>query len=345
MIEISVVVPIRNEAPSLKELYDELTETFRLWGRSYELIVVDDGSTDQSFSVLVKLQRFDARLRIVRLRRNFGKTPALSAAFAAARGQIIVTLDGDLQMDPRDIPRLVTKLESDHLDVVCGWRRQRKDAFLSRRLPSLIANRLISWATGVRLHDYGCSLQVFRAEIVQSMRLYGELHRFIPALASYQGVTIAEMEVNHRPRRYGQSHYGISRTIRVVLDLLTVKFLTGFVTRPLQIFGALGLATFLPGIAMMGYLAMTKIVASQPIGGRPLLWFGFLFVVAGVQFLTLGLLAELQTRIYHESQDKPTYVIREVCEAVLPVHAPEIPRESQVPSLDQSPLTTLEFQD
>jgi glycosyltransferase involved in cell wall biosynthesis len=320
MVEISVVIPIRNEAPSLEELHKELTDTMRAWGRSYELIVVDDGSTDRGFSVLTNLQRFDSHLRIVRLRRSFGKTPALSAAFAVARGEIVVTLDGDLQMDPRDIRRMVEKLEREGLDLVCGWRRQRKDTFLSRRLPSLMANRLISWTTGVRLHDYGCSLQVARTEIMRSMKLYGEMHRFIPALANHQGAAIGEVEVNHRARKHGRSHYGISRTIRVVLDLLTVKFL-GAVTRPLQIFGPIGLAAFVPGIGIMAYLAAVKILQSQSIGNRPLLWFGFLLIISGIQLLTFGLLAELQTRVYHESQDKPTYVIREIRENIpTPLH-------------------------
>ncbi len=327
MIDISVVIPVHDEAPSLNQLHRELTDTFSAFGRSYELIVVDDGSTDESLAVLTSLQRFDSHLRVIRLRRNFGKTPALSAAFAEVRGKIVVTLDGDLQMDPEDIPKLVSKLETDGLDVVCGWRRKRKDTFLSRRLPSVLANRLISWATGVRLHDYGCSLQVFRAEVVRSLKLYGEMHRFIPALADQQGAAIAELQVNHRPRKHGRSHYGISRTVRVVLDLLTVKFLGGFATDPLQIFGSLGLVTLLPGMAILGYLAFEKLVMSQSLANRPLLWAGFMLCVGGVQLFSLGLLAEMQIRTYHESQNKPTYAIREILENTLSSPSIDAPRE------------------
>lgn len=315
MTDLSVVITIRNEAPGLEELHRELTETLGAWGRSYEVIVVDDGSTDDGFPILVRLQRGDAHLRIIRFRRNFGKTAALSAAFAAVRGEMIVTFDGDLQMDPLDIPRLVKKLEDEGLDLVCGWRRQRKDALVSRRLPSMVANGVISWTTGVRLHDYGCSLKVFRAEVIKSLRLYGGTHRFIPAIATERGVAMAEVVVNHRPRKHGRSNYGISRTIFVVLDLLTVKFLLSFATRPLQIFGLLGLAMIGPGVAVMTYLTFLKFVMAQSIANRPLLWLGFLLVLTGVQFLTLGLLAEIQTRIYYESQGKPTYVIREIRES------------------------------
>jgi glycosyltransferase involved in cell wall biosynthesis len=315
MTDLSVVITIRNEAPGLEELHRELTETLGAWGRSYEVIIVDDGSTDDGFPILTRLQRGDAHLRVIRFRRNFGKTAALSAAFAAVRGRIIATFDGDLQMDPVDIPRLVTKLEDEGLDLVCGWRRQRKDSFVSRRLPSMVANGLISWTTGVRLHDYGCSLKVFRAEVIKSLRLYGGTHRFIPAIATERGVTMAEAVVNHRPRKHGRSNYGISRTIFVMLDLLTVKFLLSFAARPLQIFGLVGLAMIFPGVAVMVYLTFLKFVMAQSIANRPLLWLGFLLVLTGVQFLTLGLLAEIQARIYYESQDKPTYVIREIRES------------------------------
>ncbi len=203
MIELSVIVPIRNEAPGLVELHRELTETLERWGRSYEIIVIDDGSTDDSFAVLTRLQAMDPRLRVIRFRRNFGQTAAFSAGFEHARGRVIVTSDGDLQNDPRDIPAMIAKLESGY-DIVCGWRKNRKDAFVSRTVPSMLANRLISWATGVRLHDYGCSLKAFRAEVVKPLRLYGEMHRFIPAIASEQGVAIAEVVVNHRARRHGR---------------------------------------------------------------------------------------------------------------------------------------------
>lgn len=314
MIELSVVIPIKNEAPNLGDLYRELTDTLEGWGRSYEVIVVDDGSTDESFSTLARIQASDPRWRIIRFRRNFGQTAAFSAGFAHAKGRLIATSDGDLQNDPRDIPAMVRTLDTEGLDIVCGWRKNRKDALVSRLLPSMMANRLISWATGVRLHDYGCSLKIFRAEVVKPLKLYGEMHRFIPAIASEQGVKIAEMVVNHRARRHGASKYGISRTIRVVLDLLTVKFLLSYSTRPVQIFGLIGLTMLTPGSLILAYLAFVKVFQNEAIGNRPLLLLGILLVFTGVQLVTLGLLAELQARTYHESQDKPTYVIRELLE-------------------------------
>jgi glycosyltransferase involved in cell wall biosynthesis len=314
-MDVSVVIPVYNEDLNLEALYRELTEAFSGWGKSYEVIFVDDGSSDGSFGILEKLQREDPRLRIIRFRRNFGQTAAFSAGFAHARGRMIVTSDADRQNDPKDIPGLVNKLEDENLDIVCGWRKKRQDALVSRLIPSFLANRLISWATGVKLHDYGCSLKVFRAEVVKSIKLYGEMHRFIPAIASEQGVTIGEAVVNHRPRTQGQSKYGISRTIRVVLDLITVKFLLSYSTRPLQMFGLVGLAMAVPGVLVMAYLTYAKFVLEQPIANRPLLWFGFLLVSTGVQLLMAGLLAEMQARTYHESQNKPTYVIREIRES------------------------------
>ena len=311
--ELSVVIPIRNEAPSLVELHRELTETLTAWGRPYELLIVDDGSTDDSFAVLSRLQALDPHVRVIRFRRNFGQTAAFAAGFDLARGRIIVTSDGDLQNDPRDIPRMIEMLDRGH-DIVCGWRKVRKDPFLSRRLPSTIANRVISIATGVYLHDYGCSLKAFRAEVVKPLKLYGEMHRFLPAIASEQGVSIAEVVVNHRERRHGRSKYGIGRTIRVILDLMTVKFLLSYSTRPVQIFGLIGFAMGLPGAAILAWLSYLKLVGHEAIGNRPLLLFGILLVFTGVQLVTLGLLAEMQARTYHESQKKPTYVIREVLE-------------------------------
>ncbi|MGE0705656.1 MAG: glycosyltransferase family 2 protein, partial [Vicinamibacterales bacterium] len=240
MVDLSVVIPVRNEAASLEELHRELTATLVASARPYEIIVVDDGSTDETFPILKRIQAADPRLRVIRFRRNFGQTAAFAAGFAHARGPLIITSDGDLQNDPADIPRMVEKLESG-FDIVCGWRRSRKDAFVSRTVPSMIANRLISSATGVKLHDYGCSLKVFRAEVVKPLKLYGEMHRFLPAIASEQGVAIAEVEVHHRARKHGRSNYGLSRTLRVILDLLTVKFLLSYSTRPLQMFGTIGL--------------------------------------------------------------------------------------------------------
>lgn len=315
MLELSVIIPIKNESPNLEALHLEVAAALDPWGRTYEVIVVDDGSTDDSFTVLSRIQAADPRWRVIRFRRNFGQTAAFSAGFAHARGRFIATSDGDLQNDPKDIPAMVARLEKDDLDIVCGWRKDRKDAFLSRLLPSMLANRLISWATGVRLHDYGCSLKVFRAEVVKPLKLYGEMHRFIPAIASEQGVQIAEVVVNHRARLHGTSKYGISRTIRVVLDLLTVKFLLSYSTRPVQIFGLIGLSMLAPGGLILTYLAMVKVFDGQSIGNRPLLMLGILLVFTGVQLVTLGLLAELQARTYHESQNKPTYVIREIREA------------------------------
>jgi glycosyltransferase involved in cell wall biosynthesis len=317
MIELSVVIPVRNEAPSLEELHSELAATLDAWGRAYELIFVDDGSTDESFEILARLQSIDPHLRVIRLRRNFGQTAAFAAGFEYARGRYIVTSDGDLQNDPRDIPAMVDTLERG-CDIVCGWRKDRKDAFLSRRLPSMMANALISAVTRVRLHDYGCSLKAFRAEIVKGLKLYGEMHRFLPAIASEQTSSIKEQIVNHRVRKYGRSKYGIGRTVRVVLDLLTVKFLLSYSTRPLQIFGLVGGAMGLAGLLITGWLASLRlmgilgVIPDQSIANRPLLLFGILLVFTGVQLVTLGLLAELQARTYHESQNKPTYVIREI---------------------------------
>jgi len=320
MIELSVVIPIRNEAPSLEELHRELTETLRLWGRSYEIIIVDDGSTDESFDILARLQAVDPALRVIRFRRNFGQTAAFAAGFDYARGRLIATADGDLQNDPRDIPAMVDALDRG-FDIVCGWRRERKDAFFTRRLPSMIANRIISSATGVALHDYGCSLKVFRAEVVKSLKLYGEMHRFLPAIASEQGVSIKEMPVGHRPRRHGHSKYGIGRTVRVILDLLTVKFLLSYSTRPLQIFGLIGLTMAFLGGVISAWLAFQRLIGAESLANRPILFLGILLIITGVQLVTLGLLAEMQARTYHESQNKPTYAIREIREAAPTEHA------------------------
>jgi glycosyltransferase involved in cell wall biosynthesis len=315
MIELSIVIPIRNEAASLVELHREFTETLSAFGREFEILIVDDGSTDDSFEILKRLQLSDPRLRVIRFRRNYGQTAAFAAGFAHARGRLIVTSDGDLQNDPRDIPAMVTRLEGG-FDIVCGWRKDRKDAYVSRRLPSTLANALISSVTGVHLHDYGCSLKVFRAEIVKDMKLYGEMHRFLPAIASEQTSSIGEMVVNHRARKHGQSKYGIGRSVRVVLDLLTVKFLLSYSTRPLQIFGLIGIAMGLTGALISGGLAVQRLREVASLSQHmPLLLLGILLIFTGFQLVTLGLLAELQVRTYHESQNKSIYVIGEILES------------------------------
>ena len=315
--EISVVVPMRNEALSVTELYGELSEVLSAFGRPFEILAIDDGSTDDTFERLAALQAQDPRLRVIRFRRNFGQTAAFAAGFAHARGQFIVTSDGDLQNDPGDIPGMIEIAERGP-DIVAGWRKDRKDPFISRRLPSMIANAIISFSTGVKLHDYGCSLKVFRADVVKPMKLYGEMHRFLPAIASEFGVTIEEKVVNHRVRKHGSSKYGISRTLRVVLDLLTVKFLISYSTRPLHIFGTLGFFMGSLGVLVCLWLAYVKYFGHQGIGDRPLLLFGIFLMFTGVQLVTLGLLAEMQARTYHESQDKPIYVIKEIRESAAP---------------------------
>lgn len=308
---LSVVVPVYNEADNIPRLYDRLTEELEQLDVSYEIIAVDDGSHDQSFAILRNLAQTDARLRVIRFRRNFGQTPAFAAGFDHARGAVIVTIDADLQNDPADIARLIQKLDEGY-DVVSGWREKRQDPYWSRRFPSQIANRLISWATGVHLRDYGCSLKVYRTEVLRNIQLYGELHRFIPAVASWQGVAVAELSVRHAPRQFGKSKYGISRTIRVMLDLLTVRFLLSYATRPMQIFGLFGLLSILVGGAINLYLVFWKFLTGADLADRPLLLLGTLLLILGVQFISMGLIGELVVRTYYETQKKSIYVVREM---------------------------------
>jgi len=315
--ELSVVIPVRNESPNVDELYRDLTDALGRWGKSYEVIVVDDGSSDDSFDKLCRWQERDDRWRIIRFRRNFGQTAAFSAGIREARGRLIATSDGDLQNDPNDLPAMVKRID-EGFDIVCGWRKDRKDPWLTRRLPSELANLLISTATGVKLHDYGCSLKVFRAEVIKPVKLYGEMHRFMPAIASEMGVQISEMAVNHRARKAGRSKYGLSRTFRVILDLATVKFLLSYSTRPLQMFGLIGLPMGFLGFIILASLSYQRLFGDTSIANRPLLLLGALLAVIGVQFLTMGLLAEIMSRTYHESQDKPTYAIREIRQSVEP---------------------------
>lgn len=308
---LSLVIPVFNEADNLEKLHQELIPALEKFGRRFEVLYIDDGSTDASWKVLMALHQNDRRIKLIRLRKNFGQTAALAAGFDFAQGEIIISLDADLQNDPNDIPLLVRKIEEGN-DIVSGWRKRRKDRFLSRRLPSIIANRLISRLTGVRLHDYGCTLKAFRREVIKNVKLYGELHRFIPAIASQLGVTIAEVEVNHRPRRHGKSKYSIFRFTKVILDMMTVKFLLSYSTRPLQIFGLLGLGSGLLGFVISGWLTYQRLFLGVSLANRPLLLLGILLIVTGFQFVTLGLLAEVMVRAYHESSGKTIYAIREV---------------------------------
>jgi len=311
--EVSVVVPLLNEQDNIGPLYEQITQTLAD-EHSYEMIFVDDGSSDDSFTVLTEVQQADARVRVIRFRKNFGQTAALAAGFAHARGKIIVAIDADLQNDPADIPKMIAKLD-EGFDVVSGWRKKRHDNVITRLIPSKIANWLISRITGVKLHDYGCTLKAYRREVLAETKLYGEMHRFIPALASWSGAKIAEMTVNHRPRAAGAAKYGLGRTWKVVLDLVTVKFLLSFSTKPIQLFGGWGfLALFLGGASGVALILM-KVLQKRDMTGNPLLYLTILFFVIGVQFILMGLLAELSVRTYHESQNRPTYVIKEILES------------------------------
>ncbi|MBU4254804.1 MAG: glycosyltransferase family 2 protein [Acidobacteria bacterium] len=311
-VQLSLIIPIYNEAENLPDLYREITDSCTALGRTYEIILIDDGSSDDSFAVLKKIQAGDSHVRVIQLRRNFGQTPAMAAGFDHARGDIIITLDADLQNDPKDFGVLIDKLEEGY-DIVSGWRKKRHDGF-SRRIPSRIANWLISTFTRVRLHDYGCTLKAFRRDVIKNIQLYGELHRFIPAIASHMGTRIAEVEVNHRARTRGKSKYNIWRFPKVILDLLTVKFLLTYSTRPLQIFGIFGIICgFLGGLIGL-YLTYERLILLHSIANRPLLLLSILLIVIAIQFFTLGLLAEITVRAYHESSQKKIYFIREIIE-------------------------------
>jgi len=311
-VDLTVVIPVYNEAGNLKELLSELASVLRTVGHSYEIVAVDDGSTDGSYEVLLRLRSTEPHLRIVRLRRNFGQTAALAAGFDFARGELIVTLDADLQNDPADIPMLLEALADEGADLVAGWRWVRRDPLLTRRLPSWVANWIISWVTRVKLHDYGCTMRVYRGELAKRVQLYGELHRFIPALAVDLGAKIAERRVGHRSRLCGESKYGLSRTLRVMLDLMTVKFLAGYSTRPIQVFGLFGLVSTIIGVVWTAYLGFERLVFHRPLANRPVLLLTILLTVIGVQFISLGLLGEMLARTYHESQGKPIYSVRDV---------------------------------
>ena len=307
---ISIVVPVYNESDSIRLLINEIINVMKSHQLLFELIIVNDGSVDSTSNVLENLSLEIKQLTLINLRKNYGQTAALAAGFDHSNGDIIVTLDGDLQNDPNDIPKLITNINEGY-DLICGWRFQRKDKLLNRRIPSQIANRLIGKVTGIHLHDYGCSLKAFKHEIIKDIKLYGELHRFLPVLANIEGAKIKEIKVNHRSRKYGQSKYGIDRTFRVLMDLLTVWFMNKFLTRPMYVFGFIGIISIISSFIMSSYLIVLKFLG-ESIGNRPLLIFALILGIAGVQLFSFGLLGELLMRTYHESQNRPIYRVREI---------------------------------
>ncbi len=309
-LDLSIVVPIYNEEGNILALYAGIGAALADIPLEYEVILVDDGSIDNTFTILMKLAREDPRVKVIRLRRNFGQTAAMAAGFDAATGSVLVPMDGDMQNDPADIPRLMEKMREGY-DVVSGWRKDRMDAFLNRKLPSVIANYVISLMTGIKLHDYGCTLKAYRREIIEGINLYGEMHRFVPALASQVGARMAEIPVNHRHRLHGKSKYGISRTLRVMLDLLTVKFLLAYSTKPIQLFGKWGIYTLLAAFLSGGATLYMKFFEHTNMNRNPLLILTAFLLFMGVQFIVLGLLGELNARTYYEAQGKPIYVVRE----------------------------------
>ncbi len=312
-MDLSIVIPIYNEVDNLRPLCQRVHAVLAPLDWSYELVLIDDGSQDGSSELLAELHAEDDTLKVLRFRRNFGQTAALAAGFEYAHGDVIVSLDGDLQNDPVDIPRLLAKLDEGY-DLVNGWRMKRQDPFLSRRLPSQIANKIISLTTRVKLHDYGCTLKAFRRDVAKGLKLYGEMHRFIPALAGDMGARIAELPVTHHARKHGTSKYGLARTLWVVLDLLTVKFMSSYATRPSHLFGFLGLIAVLVGGGITTVLGIQRLLFDVQLANRPILLLGILLLVTGVQLMTTGLIAELLSRTYHESQEKPVYWIKDVLE-------------------------------
>ncbi len=306
---ISIIIPVYNEEENVSILYKEIFNVVSERFNDYEIIYINDGSTDNSLEQLQKLNKEDNKVKIINFRKNFGQSASISAGFEHCTGDIVVTLDADLQNDPADIPIVVEKLLEGY-DMVNGWRKDRKDKFISRRIPSFFGNKLVSFITKVKLHDYGCSLRAFKKEVVKNLKLYGEMHRYLPAFASRMGIKSVEIPVNHRERKFGTSKYGIGRTYRVVLDLISLKYLLSFAHRPLQIFGGLGLIMMFLGFLSGTYLSYIKIIVGEPISGRPLLFFTVLLLFLGFQIITLGLIAEMLTKIYHEGLGKNAYSIR-----------------------------------
>ncbi len=307
---LSVVIPAYNEEENVPILYEKLKKVLDSLGEDYEIIFVDDGSTDGTYQRLKQLAEKDSRLKVIRFKRNYGQTAAMSAGFEHAKGDVIITLDADLQNDPEDIPILLEKLKEGY-HVVSGWRKDRKDPFLSRKLPSMVANWLISKITGVHLHDYGCTLKAYRAEMVKDLELFGDMHRFLPALTKRRGAKITEVVVRHHPRMFGKSKYGIGRTVRVLLDIMLVKFLNEYINKPLYMFGSVGFLLLGLGLFSLFYLIFLKLFLEESIGRRPLLILSVLLILAGIQLISTGLLAELLVRIYYRTKDTKPYIIQE----------------------------------
>lgn len=329
--DLSIVVPVYNEEESISDLISSITAFMHGYMENYELLLVDDGSTDRSFELLKEFAKRDGHIRLIRFGINYGQTAAIAAGFHQAKGKIIVTMDADLQNDPSDIPTLVEKIHAGY-DVASGWRKERFDKFLTRKVPSVIANRLISYITGLRLRDYGCTLKAYRREIIRHIELYGEMHRFIPALARWAGGSVTEVVVKHHPRKKGKSKYGISRTLRVLLDLFVVKFLMTYSTQPIQIFGGLGLLCFFISLFTLAIVVALRLFMGVDMSGNPLLYASFTGIMLSVMLILLGLNAEMQARTYHESQRKPIYVVREI------IQYPDVSSLSEI-SADEFPLT------
>lgn len=307
---ISIVIPAYNEEDNIPILYEKLKGVLERLGREYEIIFVDDGSVDRTWERLKEIAEKDQRVKLIRFRKNYGQTAAMYAGFQHATGEVIITLDADLQNDPEDIPMLLQKLEEGY-DIVSGWRRDRKDPFLSRRLPSMIANWIISKVTGVELHDYGCTLKAYRADIIKRLELYGDMHRFLPALTKRFGAKITEIPVRHHPRLYGKSKYGIGRTVRVILDIFLVKFLNEYINKPMYVFGTFGFILLSLGLLALFYLVFLKLFLDQDIGRRPLLILSVLLILAGIQLISTGVIAELLVRIYYRTKEDKPFVVEE----------------------------------
>lgn len=309
--KISVVIPVYNESESIDTLHRDLEKVLGSIDLDYEVIMIDDGSLDSTYQKLIELNFKNPKFKIIKFRRNFGQTAAMRAGFDYASGEAIITMDADLQNDPADIPRLIEEMKKGY-DIVSGWRKNRKDKLLSRRFPSVVANRIISGLFGVRLHDYGCTLKAYRKNVLENIELYGEMHRYIPAVASSMGVKVTEVPVKHHSRKFGKTKYGISRTLRVILDIITIKFLLTYSKKPMQIFGLLGIFTSLVGIVITGYLIILRLFFDQSLADRPLFILSIFMIFIGIQLITMGLLGELIMRTYHESTEKPTYFIKEI---------------------------------